>query len=406
MQKTSSPSLAMPNELRPFAGEILDVDTHESLPINLWVDRYGSLAQPFVDAVIASGLPAKDTRDHDDTEINAETVWNVKRINAPGAFDMRRRLDVLNLTGVKRQMIFPGAMGLLSVVLLGNAENRSIFATLGGDRRAYARQLLNAYNEWAIRTTNENSDRYRPVAVLIGETPDDLLADARSLVKRGIRGLWMPTSEPPGGISPAHTLLDPLWDLLQSSDIPLTAHVGADHRFLKSDVWRKAPAFEGFKMGDEFSLDPWSLASNHRPTESFLTTLVLGGVFERFPKLRYGISEFGANWIGPLCQHLDMWIENSGIFIGKSAKKPELRMRPSEYIHRNVRISPFDFEDVGSYIKRYGMPELYCYASDFPHLEGGKNPMGDLARSLRSHGLGDDVFRKVFVENGKWLLPN
>jgi hypothetical protein len=32
--------------------------------------------------------------------------------------------------------------------------------------------------------------------------------------------------------------------------------------------------------------------------------------------------------------------------------------------------------------------------------------MGDLARSLRSHGLGDDVFRKVFVENGKWLLPN
>jgi hypothetical protein len=101
-----------------------------------------------------------------------------------------------------------------------------------------------------------------------------------------------------------------------------------------------------------------------------------------------------------------MWIENSGIFIGKSAKKPELRMRPSEYIHRNVRISPFDFEDVGSYIKRYGMPELYCYASDFPHLEGGKNPMGDLARSLRSHGLGDDVFRKVFVENGKWLLPN
>jgi hypothetical protein len=397
-------SYAVPDPVLPFIGEILDVDTHESIPINWWVDRYGSVVADFVAAIEKSGLPAADTRERDDIEINAENVWKVKRINAPGAFDMKRRLDVLNLTGVKSELMFPGAMGLLSMHFLGNVHNPTVFKSLTGDRLGYARKLIDAYNEWCVRVTAE-SERYRAVAVLLGDSPDDLVASAKRLISKGVRALWMPSSVLPAGLSPAHTRLDPLWDVLAAANVPLCAHIGADAGFLKTESWRDAPAFEGFRMGEEVSLDPWTLSANHKATENFLATLILGGVFERHPILRYGAAEVCAFWVGPLAYYLDMWIENSGVFSG-SKKRAALSLKPSEYIRRNVRVSPFDFEDVGDYIARYGLEEVYCYASDYPHLEGGTNPMGRFCESFKRHGLGHNVLRKFFVENGELLLPN
>jgi predicted TIM-barrel fold metal-dependent hydrolase len=400
---------AVPTELLPFVGEMLDVDTHESLPINHWEERYGSIVNGFADALREAKLPVGiETRESDDTEINAETVWKKKRINGPGAFDFDRRLEVMVLTGIKKQIVFPGAMGLIAVLFYANADNPNMMRSISGsgnDRRTYARKLMNAYNEWTVRITKE-SDRYVPVAILAGDTAEELVAEAKRLVSAGVRGIWIPSSTPPAGFSPAHSALDPLWDVLAAADVPMLAHVGADHGFLKTEVWKQAEAFDGFKMGEELSLDPWTLATNHLATENFLATMVVGGVFERHPRLRYGAMETGGNWIGPLAEHLDIWIESSGVFVGPTAKKPELKQKPSEYIRRNVRVAPFGFEDVGHYIAQYGMPELYCYQSDFPHLEGGRDPMGDTVRSFQRQGMGEDIMKKFYIDNAKWLLPD
>jgi hypothetical protein len=59
---------------------------------------------------------------------------------------------------------------------------------------------------------------------------------------------------------------------------------------------------------------------------------------------------------------------------------------------------------VDAYIEKFGMPEVYCYASDYPHPEGGKKPMADISERLKQ--FGSDIMRKVFVDNGEWLLPN
>jgi hypothetical protein len=80
--------------------------------------------------------------------------------------------------------------------------------------------------------------------------------------------------------------------------------------------------------------------------------------------------------------------------------------KPSEYIRRNVRVTPFDFEPVGEYIAKHGLEEVYCFSTDYPHIEGGKDPMGNLCRSLNEHGHGPSVFEKFFVTNGAWLLPD
>jgi predicted TIM-barrel fold metal-dependent hydrolase len=401
-------NLAIPQELLPLAGRMIDTDTHESLPINHWVERYGSVAQKFAEALTLSGLPVKETREADDTEINAETVWQKKRLAAPGAFDFKRRLDVMDLTGIDKQIVFPGAMGLMGLWFYSNAGNPGILRSIEGsenDRRGYAKKILTAYNDWTVRVKAESS-RFYPVAILQAETPEGYVAEAKRLVEMGVTGLWMPSSIPPAGISPAHSVFDPLWDVLASSRIPLFAHVGSDAGFLKTETWKEAPAFEGFRLGDEFSLDPWTLSTNHRATENFLTTLIVGGVFDRHPDLMYAAMESGGNWIGPLAEHLDLWIEHSGVFVGPTAPKPKIKLAPSEYIRRNVRVAPFGFEDVGHYIKLYNMPEVYCYQSDFPHLEGGKNPMGDTVESFKRAGLGMDVMEKFYVTNALDLLPS
>jgi len=392
----------LPAAIVPFAGRIMDSDAHEHTPLNFWSENFGSVTADFVSAIKQSKLGANASKLADDTAITAENVWQLKREQAPGAFDMHRRLEVLDFLGVKRQLMFPGPMGLLAASFYSRAEDPSLFRSIGGDRRGYARKLVNAYNEWCGRISTE-SNRLRPVAVLIADTPEALRADAERLIAKGVRAFWFPSDTPPAGLSPADRTLDPLWSLLSEADAPALAHTGSDERFFATTVWRKADAFEGWKAGEEFSLDPWTLSNMHIPTQSFLTCMVMGGVFERHPTLRYGACEVTAHWIGPATENMDVWHSHSRIFsqIGGAST---LKMRPSEYVKRNVRVSCFDFEDVGRYIDRFGLEEVYCYASDFPHPEGGKDPMGCFVKSLSGHSA--ETFQKFFVENGELLLPD
>jgi len=395
----------VPKSVLPYVGKIMDIDAHEHTPVNRWVDTFGSIATEIAEAVQASTHPSNEFKAADDTELTPENLLNQKRSEAPGSFDMNRREDVLDITGVAKQLLFPGSMGLQSVLLLATADMPEVFhKSINTNRAAYAKQLIEAYNEWGVRIAAEHP-RLRPVVPLIGDTPEELEAEARKWLSRGIRGLWMPSSMLPGGRSPAHTDLDKLYDIIAQENATLCAHVGADLGFLKTERWRDAPAFQGFKLGGEFSLDPWTLNNMSKATENLIATMILGGVFERHPNLRYGVAEVAANWVGPLAYSMDMWIENSGAFNKKNTGWA-MRLKPSEYMQRNVRVSPFDFEDVGFYIKSFGLEDVYCYASDFPHIEGGKDPMRRFSESLEAHNISEDVRRKFFVENGRWVLPD
>ena len=152
-------------------------------------------------------------------------------------------------------------------------------------------------------------------------------------------------------------------------------------------------------------MDPWTLSTLHLPVQNFLATMVLGGVFERHPRLRFGACEVLGQWVGPLAQNLDFWHANSRKFsLDNTEGALPITMQPSDYIRRNVRVSLFDIEPVDVYIDQFSMPEIYCYSSDYPHPEGGRDPMGDISGKLAR--LGSDVLRKVFVENAAWLLPD
>ena len=58
----------------------------------------------------------------------------------------------------------------------------------------------------------------------------------------------------------------------------------------------------------------------------------------------------------------------------------KLSLRPSEYVRRQVRVTPYPAEDTGWIIEQAG-PEVCLFSSDYPHVEGGRNPLGRFERS-------------------------
>jgi hypothetical protein len=78
--------------------------------------------------------------------------------------------------------------------------------------------------------------------------------------------------------------------------------------------------------------------------------MIVGAVFERHPKLRFGVIELGAYWLGELCYSLDMWHRIGAKGFVEEGKNYILPNKPSYYVKRNVRVSPFDFEEIDKYI--------------------------------------------------------
>ncbi|MCH4151203.1 MAG: amidohydrolase [Sphingobium sp.] len=404
----------LPDAIAQFAGEINDIDAHEATPASLWVEQFGQGAKFIADAMFASNAKSDGKRNSkgyilgaerykDDTPITPETVWHSKVEMAPGAWDMDRRLEVMDYTGVKRQVMYPGSMALRSLNVHARADDASFFKTITGDRKALARGAVAAYNDWCVRMSRDQN-RLRPVGILFEDTVEDLVRAAKYMIDKGVRGLMLPTGRPPAGLSPAHPDLDPLWDLFQATGTPILSHIGTDDDVLKTRVWRDAPAFEGWKAGEEFAFDPWTLSTMHLGIQNFITAVVQGGVLERFPRLYISCNEFGAHWIGPLAENLDLWVDNQPFPNEKGVTY--LKMKPSEYIRRNVRVAPFYFEDIGLYLQRYAVPEVFAYGSDYPHHEGGKDPYGDLTRSILARGFGEKELRAFFVDNARIILPD
>jgi predicted TIM-barrel fold metal-dependent hydrolase len=407
MQQPSAATLALPRELHGLAGRILDVDSHEMMPAQMWIRQCGAVCEPLVQEWLQNGEDVSRNPNHpncpgfeqDDAPIEAVDIWSRKGSLAPGAVAVRRRDAVMDVMGIKRQLCFPTGVGMWGAFLVMNADDATMLPSIRSGRVEYGRKLVDAYNDWALGVVGQSA-RVRFVLPALGESVAELLAVAERLIKGGVRALWLPSCLLPGGKSPAHEALDSFWALMEERNITLCLHVGPDQPY-RSSEWGNAPVFEGFRLLNEFRVDPWALGANYITTQNFLSTMVVGGVFERHPRLRFGVIETGAYWLGPLCENMDMWYEHSASF--GNEKTARLPRRPSDYVRSNVRVSCFDFEPVDRYITRHDLGDVLCFATDYPHVEGGRDPTGRWLSRLQP--LGPTAVEKFFVRNAEWLLP-
>ena len=378
--------------LKALHGRVLDIDSHEQIPTHRMDEVFGERGRRFaaVSPFMRTFMDTLNTSVGDTEEITEQTVWENKLLSAPSHADMDRRPAVMDMMGIRRQMVFPTmALGALSQALGG------LHVPSTAEESEAAWSALDAYNEWAASLTSKYPKRMCFVALLCttkpGVTPGELAKEAQRLIKLGVRGIFIPTGKPPAGLHPGEPALDPLYATLAEANVPLVTH---------------PPGGVGYQS------DAWGAATRggtwvHTSEENFLAAMVAGGVFERHPTLRFGAIECGASWIGPLAAYLDFWAdtkrrpENTFSLVMGNAKHS---LRPSEYINRNVRATPHNFEPVEVWFQRYPhLQDVYCYSTDFPHEEGQKWSLKQCYENVSP--LGDKIIEKFFCTNAQLLLP-
>ncbi|MGH7436022.1 MAG: amidohydrolase family protein, partial [Polyangiaceae bacterium] len=78
-----------------------------------------------------------------------------------------------------------------------------------------------------------------------------------------------------------------------------------------------------------------------------------------------------------------------------------LSLRPTEYVKRQIRFTPYPTENVGHLIERAG-PELFMFSSDYPHVEGGRNPIKRFEATLA--GRSEEEKQAFYARNFEGLI--
>jgi predicted TIM-barrel fold metal-dependent hydrolase len=197
----------------------------------------------------------------------------------------------------------------------------------------------------------------------------------------------------PKGHSPSHIGLDPVWSIAQDAQRPIVLHVGGGGTLLDPHYFDNGlPAVPDFHGGAENFRSIDYMAIPHPPMQT-LATMILDGVLDRFPELRIGVIEQGASWLPGWMRQLDSACD---AFHKNEERLQRLSLRPSEFVRRQVRVTPYPHEDSGWIVEQAG-PEICMFSSDYPHVEGGRNPLARFERSLAD--TTDDVLQRFYCDN-------
>ena len=334
----------------------------------LYLGGAGGSAAQLIERAKTRAADAAATRKLEDN------IMGAKGWLALGAFDSAERSRALDLLGVERQLVFP-------TFALTQFQGNDPELLWGGTRA-----LNRAMGDFCAR-----DKRLVAVGWVPWDDPERTLVEAREAVKAGCGAIQV-NSAPGRDKSPTHPEYHPLWAFLEEINIPFMLHVGGGGRPLRRAFNNngKPPTTDWLGGGENIrSKDYMTL---HQIPEQFLAAMVLDGIFDQFPNLHGGVIEQGALWLPALLTRLDLC---QATF---SKTEPALRMplKASDYLRRQVKVTPFPTEPVG-WIVQNGGTDMVMFSTDYPHPEGTRDPIGRFEATMQS--ITDDAREKFYHRN-------
>ncbi|MCU1501727.1 MAG: Hydrolase [Ilumatobacteraceae bacterium] len=298
---------------------------------------------------------------------------------ALGAVDAAERTEALDLLGFEHQVVYSSVCAPL-------------FAIVDPEVRYAA---YRAHNR-AMAAFCHDDERLAGVALCDLDDVDLAVAELDAALDLGLREVWIP-ARAPGGRSPGHPDHDVLWARLAERNVPFVLHVGSGPLPIGEEWMNDGRAPDEQMTGAEI-IGSKDFMVVYQPAERFLSVLLLDGVLERHPALRGGAIEMGAGWVPSMLRRLDHAV---GIWSRSEPRLADMARTPSEQASAQLRFTPYPFEEVGQ-LCRESDPGLYMFSSDYPHAEGGRDPLGRFDRSLAD--LPDDVVDGFYAGNAlAWL---
>lgn len=201
------------------------------------------------------------------------------------------------------------------------------------------------------------------------------IVTAREAIAMGAKALLIPSR--PTGRSASHVGYDPIWAMAQEAGLPILFHVGDEKKIDDQYFDNGLPRVKDFHGGEENFTSVSYMPIPHS-VELTLAAMIIDGVMDRFPRLKIGVIELGASWVPGWMRNLD----GAAMAFAKNEERlQKLSMKPSEFVQRQVRVTPYPHEDIGWLIANAG-EEVFLFSSDYPHVEGGRNPLKRFNDSL------------------------
>jgi predicted TIM-barrel fold metal-dependent hydrolase len=354
-------------------------------------DRVGPVEMHGMEEEALQALAAAEASRFQPLVIREDDLMLRKNWAALGAFDSAERSAALDLLGFSSQLVFSTYSHLPLMRLPyspGIADTELLYAATRAHNRGVAEFC-------------EDDPRLLAVAWVPLDEPELAVRATREALDVGCAAVEV-ASFPIGPRSLTHVGLDPMYELLEEAGRPLVFHVGGGGRLVSpvfAETGREAEVDERKHAPLLPALTSMGIPA---PVEMAVAALVLDGVFEAHPGLMCGVIEQGATWVPGFLRRLDLALAEFG---GRS-ELGRLSREPSEYVLRQVRFTPFAYEDV-SWLIDQSSADLYMFSTDYPHDEGGTDPLTCFRESLmnRTEDELDRFFRRNFEQLMGAALP-
>lgn len=296
-------------------------------------------------------------------------------------WDNERRFSELEADGIVGEVIFPNTVPPFfptGAVIARPPTAEQFPRRLAGIR---------AHNRWLADFCSVAPERRAGVAQIFLNDVDEAIKDIRFAKENGLRGgVLLPgrpdDSEVPSLYDPS---LDPVWRECEELEVPITHHSGQG----SPDYGKHA-----------FAMTLWIAETSwfsHRP----LTHLVLGGIFERFPRLKFVMTEQGCSWIPGTLAMLDGFhaqMQSGRIGEINYSDDAMLAMKPSEYFARNCYVGvSFPSPSESRAMRTVGLDRV-MWGSDYPHDES-TYPYTTEGLRLAFAGWEEAEVRQVVTDN-------
>jgi predicted TIM-barrel fold metal-dependent hydrolase len=320
---------------------------------------------------------------HDDPSFRADDERELmlrKNHLALGAFRNQDRPQTLDLLGFSSQLVFTtAALGNYGLEEAGRPELALAAARahnrMNADFCSVDRRLL--------------ATGYVPLFDL--DAAPQIASEALAL---GCKALMIP-SKSPSSHSPSHIALEPLWSLAEEAGIPIVFHVGGEEKMAPSYFENGLPRIKDFHGGEE-NFTGLSFMTIPVAIWQTMAAIIFDGVLDRHPNLKFGAIELGATWLPSWMQFMDSaW----GAFRKGEERLQKLSDRPSEIAKRQFRVTPYAHEPTG-WVMENSSEDMLLFSSDFPHVEGGRNPIKRFADNMPnvSEAAQQKFYRDNFID--------
>lgn len=290
-----------------------------------------------------------------------------------GFHDPVARLALLDDFRIDETILFPNC-GIMWERALGN----DLPATLVN---------MSAWNRRAIEIVAEGHGRLHPVAHVTLRDRDWLDRELATLAAGGVR-LAMVAPALVDGRRLSHPDHERAWAAFAQHGIAVCFHV-AQYAPVIDDAWNEGdPDWSNPAMSSVFLWTPPAVA---------LADLIMRGVLDRHPGLRFGVVELFSAWVPLFLASLDGGFSFHEQFNGRPLAA--LAMRPSDYFRRQVRVASFGFERPARLAASAG--DLFMFGSDWPHPEGLRRPLDDFVAAC---GESPESAPSLYEANARWLL--